>query len=240
MADRLTPILAARRLIFSSRKVFLPIPSGALVLEVGSGDSPSPRANILLDLTLENRERVGGRTVIDRPLVIGQTEKLPFRDKAFGYAIAFHVLEHIPDPNQFLSELQRVASAGYIETPSFWAENLQPLRMHRLQVGVDSDADGPFLLIRKKSQPVPDPVLARAFDLKLKQTSSLRALPPEAWVTRYYWKDKIRWRITNPEADASWELPQDDILPDDYNPRSSLRKAMIAAAGFVFGLLRHR
>jgi SAM-dependent methyltransferase len=207
------------------------------VLEVGSGDSPSPRADILLDLTLENRERVGGRTVVDRPLVIGQVEKLPFRDKAFGYVIAFHVLEHSPDPNQFLSELQRVACAGYIETPSFWAESVQPLRMHRLQVGVDSDEYGPRLLIRKKSQPVPDPELARAFDLKLKETPGLRTLPPDAWVTRYYWKDKIRWRVTNPEVDASWDLPH-AIFPGEYNPRSSLRKAMIAATGFAFGLFR--
>ena len=232
------PIVAARRLIFASRKVFLPIPRGALVLEVGSGDSPSPRANILLDLTLENRERVGGRTVVDRPLIIGEVEKLPFRDKAFGYVIAFHVLEHSADPNQFLSELQRVASAGYIETPSFWAETVQPLGMHRLQVGVDSDETGPFLVIRKKSQPVPDPELARAFDLKLKETSSLRALAPNAWVTRYYWKDKIRWRVTNPEVDVSWKLPEDALFPDDYNPRSGPRKAMIAATGFVFRLLR--
>jgi hypothetical protein len=178
--------------------------------------------------------------MVDRPLVLGQVEKLPFRDKSFGYAIAFHVLEHSQDPNQFLSELQRVASAGYIETPSFWAESVQPLSMHRLQVGIDSDEYGPFLLIKKKSQPVPDPELARAFDLKLKETSSLRALPPDAWVTRYYWTDKIRWRITNPEADVSWELPKDAIFPDAYNPRSSLRKAMIAAASFVFGLLRSR
>jgi SAM-dependent methyltransferase len=208
------------------------------VLEVGSGDSPSPRADILLDLTLENRERVGGRTVVDRPLVIGQVEKLPFRDKAFGYVIAFHVLEHSPDPDQFLSELQRVARAGYIETPSFWAESVQPLRMHRLQVGVDSDEYGPLLLIRKKSQPVPDAELARAFDLKLKEISGLRTLPPDAWVTRYYWRNQIRWRVTNPEVDASWEFSQDAIFPSDYNPRSSLRKAMIAVTGFAFGLFR--
>jgi hypothetical protein len=61
------PFLRLRRLAFAARKVLLPIPLDALVLEVGSGDSPSPHSDVLLDLTLENRERVGGRTIIDRP-----------------------------------------------------------------------------------------------------------------------------------------------------------------------------
>jgi SAM-dependent methyltransferase len=208
------------------------------VLEVGSGDSPSPRADVLLDLTLSNRERVGGRTVIDRPFAIGQVERLPFRDRAFDYAIAFHVLEHSPDPDRFLSELQRVAGAGYIETPSFWAECVQPMRMHRLQVGVELDHDGPFLLIRKKTNPLPDPELARAFDVKLKTTAALRTLAPNAWVSRYHWKNRIRWRVVNPEADASWELPPDSTFADDYNPRSRSRRAMIAATGVLFGLAR--
>ena len=216
----------------------MPIPRGARVLEVGSGDSPSPRADVLLDLTLSNRERAGGRTVVDRPFLIGEVERLPFRDKAFDYAIAFHVLEHSPEPDRFLSELQRVASAGYIETPSFWAECVQPMRMHRLQVGVEFDRDGPLLLIRKKTTPLPDPELAHAFDVKLKTTPSLRALPPDAWVSRYHWKDRIRWRVINPDTDVSWELPEDATFAEDYNPRSRPRRAMIAAASLLFGAAR--
>jgi SAM-dependent methyltransferase len=225
-------------MIFAARKVFLPIPRGARVLEVGSGDSPSPRADVLLDLTLRNRERVGGPTVIDRPFVISQVERLPFRDKAFDYVIAFHVLEHSPNPDLFLSELQRVARAGYIETPSFWAECVQPMRMHRLQVGIEFDEDGPLLLIRKKTSPVPDPELARAFDLKLKSTAALRAMPPDAWVSRYHWNGRIRWRVSNPEAEISWELSPDATFADDYNPRSYSRRAMIAATSLVFAAAR--
>ena len=116
------------------------------MLEVGSGDSPSPRSDVLLDLTLENRELVGGRTITDRPFVIGEVERLPFRDRSFDYIIAFHVLEHSSNPELFLNELQRVGRAGYIETPAFWVESVQRA-FHRLEVAMLRDHEGPYLLI---------------------------------------------------------------------------------------------
>jgi len=107
------PIVRLRQTLFAARKVRLPIAPGARVLEVGGGDSPSPRADVLVDFALEPRERQGGRIRRDdRPLVLARVEALPFRDKSFDYVIAFHVLEHSPQPEVFLSELQRVAAAG--------------------------------------------------------------------------------------------------------------------------------
>ena len=61
----------------------------------------------------------------------------------------------------FLSELQRVASSGYIETPSFWSERVLPLSVHRLEVVAIDDGRGPMLMIRKKPAPVCDPLLER-------------------------------------------------------------------------------
>ena len=134
------------------------------MLEVGAGDSPSPRSDILVDFALEARERQGGRIRRDdRPLVLARGEALPFRDKAFDYAVAFHVLEHSEHPEQFLAELQRVASAGYIETPSLWSERVRPFSFHRAEVTAFTDADGPMLVIRKKPAPAGDPLLERAF-----------------------------------------------------------------------------
>ena len=141
----------------------LPIARDALVLEVGSGDSPCPRSDVLLDLTLENHERVGGHTVVDRPFVLGTVERLPFRDKAFDYVIAFHVLEHTADPVALLGELQRVARGGYIETPSFWWERMTPLTMHRLEVGLEQVDGGTRLVINQKTEPSPDAELHGQF-----------------------------------------------------------------------------
>jgi hypothetical protein len=42
----------------------------------------------------------------------------PFADRQFDFASCTHVLEDLRDPLWVCSELQRVAKAGYIETPS--------------------------------------------------------------------------------------------------------------------------
>ena len=107
---------------WSCRRLLLPISRDALVLEVGSGGNPYPRANVLLDAYQESRERHWDALVHDRPTILSFGENLPFKDKVFDYVIAAHVLEHTPNPEKFLSELQRVGKAGYIETPDAFME----------------------------------------------------------------------------------------------------------------------
>ena len=110
---------------WSLRRIALGIPSDALVLEVGSGGNPYPRSNVLLDAYEETRERHWDALIHDRPTVLSFGENLPFKDNAFNYVIAAHVLEHTPHPEKFLAELQRVARAGFIETPDAFMERRQ-------------------------------------------------------------------------------------------------------------------
>lgn len=225
--DILGPI---RRLWFASRKLRLSVPRDALVLEVGSGDSPYPRSDVLLDLTMSNHERVGGRTVADRPLVLGLIERLPFRDKAFDFVIASHVLEHSADPCAFLGELQRVAPAGYIETPSFWVERVQPMHMHRLEVGLEVRGRDRKLLIRQKSAPVPDHVLASQFSALLVDRSGFGRLAPTVWVTQYFWEGEIKFEILNPETKIEWQPPPEVTRAGFDDPRPPLRRFLKRAA----------
>jgi hypothetical protein len=230
------PIVKLRNTIFAARKVMLPIAADARVLEVGGGDSPSPRSDFLVDFALEARERWGGKIKRDdRPLVLARGEALPFRDKSFDYVIAFHVLEHSEHPAAFLSELERVASAGYIETPSFWSECVRPFTFHRLEVAAITDADGPMLMIRKKSAPVCDPLLDKAFNEKLNQGAFV-GIDPDAWVTRFYWKDRIRYTVVNPEVESVWQV--ETTVDDGFNPRTRVRRFLIAAAARTFALRR--
>jgi SAM-dependent methyltransferase len=112
----------------------LDIPSGALVLEVGSGHRPHPRADVLTDKYLGDMER-GGRLVTDRPFVQADAQQLPFKPKVFDYVLCRHVLEHLGDPEAFFHEISRVGEAGYIETPSVIWEYLHPTRTyHRWHV----------------------------------------------------------------------------------------------------------
>jgi len=104
------------------------IPNSGKILEVGSGGSPHPKSTILCDKYLAGKERSGAKLAKDRPFVLGNGEKLPFKDNVFDYSICIHVIEHADNPALFLDELMRVSKKGYIETPSILWEEMQPWR----------------------------------------------------------------------------------------------------------------
>jgi SAM-dependent methyltransferase len=127
-----------------------------LVLDVGSGGGPNPRANVLCDkFVSDGAERHGNVLISDRPLVVGDVERLPFADKAFDYVICAHLLEHVGDPAAAIAELQRVARRGYIETPSAEWEKLAGFSFHRWLV---SHVDG-RLVFQHKRAPIEDEAL---------------------------------------------------------------------------------
>lgn len=192
---------------WSLRRLHCPVSSDALVLEVGSGGNPYARANVLLDAYEVTRERHWVPLKADRPLVLGFVESLPFKDKAFDFVIASHVLEHSSDPEKFLQELQRVSKAGYIEVPDAFMERVNPYRDHRLEITCRENA----LIIRKKSAWVEDPSVVELYEHKAKPffTGELMPRHPFAFHVRFYWQDKIAFHIENPEANASW--PADTV-----------------------------
>ncbi len=103
----------------------LTIPHSWKVLDVGSGDHPNERADVLLEREIEETEhRSGAKAVIPsgKKLVLGDATDMPFGEKEFDFVIASHIAEHIEEPEKFCSELQRVAKAGYIETPGAFSE----------------------------------------------------------------------------------------------------------------------
>ena len=109
--------LGLKKLRWSLRRLHVPVSKNALVLEVGAGGNPYPRANVMLDAMESTIERNEQNLITDRPLILGLCEELPFKDKSFDFIIASHVLEHTDDPEKFLTEIMRVGKAGYIETP---------------------------------------------------------------------------------------------------------------------------
>jgi len=184
----------------------VPVNARALVLEVGSGGNPYPRANVLLDGFEASSERIEKKLVRDRPFVFGLCEKLPFRDKVFDFVIASHVLEHTDDPDSFLSELQRVAKAGYIETPDAFFERINPYTYHRLEVAAENQK----LIIKKKTKWKNDPELVNLYDKKLKKDSTFQRyirIFPDSLYVRFYWSDSIEYQIVNPSDSANWSYP---------------------------------
>ncbi|MBN8833516.1 MAG: SAM-dependent methyltransferase [Niastella sp. SCN 39-18] len=111
----------------------LKINKSAKVLDVGGGHNPHPRANVVVDkYTDTNYHRSGDIKVLkNQQFINADGEKLPFKDHEFDYVICCHVLEHVEDPIQFLSEIFRVGKKGYIETPSLLGECLAPRESHK-------------------------------------------------------------------------------------------------------------
>ena len=197
-----------KRIKWSLRRTNIRIEDTALVLEVGSGGNPYPRSNVLLDAYEETRERFWDALVHDRPTVLSFGENLPFKDKVFDYVIAAHVLEHTPHPEKFLAELQRVARAGYIETPDAFMERINPYKDHRLEATVRDEG----LVIRKKPAWIYDEDLVELYEKRAKAIITRETIPRHAaeFHMRYFWKDKIKFTVVNPEVDATWAPPTTD------------------------------
>jgi hypothetical protein len=182
------------------RRLHVPVTSDALVLEVGSGGNPFPRANVLLDAYEVTRERNFDPLVRDRPLALGMIERLPFRDDAFDFVIACHVVEHAIDVEACLAEMQRVARAGYIECPDAFFERINPYRDHRQEI----TQRGGELRIAPKQRWIKDADVVELYEAQVKATRSwMQHLRSNAFAfhMRLFWSREdggIRYRMTEP------------------------------------------
>ena len=220
---------------WSLRRLYCPVKKDDLVLEIGSGANPYPRANVLCDAYLETAERYFTPLVYDRPTVIAFAENLPFKDDTFDFVIASHVLEHSADPQKFLGEIQRIGKAGYIETPDAFFERLCSYPMHRLEV-IEENGE---LIIYKKTAPIEDKYLNKLFGKKVS------TIFPE-WVSkypfnfhlRYYWSKEqggIKYQIINPDYKFDWNFPREEKRsPQSANFRNKLRKTIISLVRNIF------
>jgi len=80
------------------------------LLNVGCGNIPEYLGDVNVDIQEE--------TIMPNYRKADITN-LPFKDKEFGAAIAFHVIEHVDDPKAALEELRRVADRVYILVPHY-------------------------------------------------------------------------------------------------------------------------
>jgi len=156
-------------------------PQTGWVLDVGSGQAPNLRSDLIVDKYVADDFERGSPLVIDKPLVVADGHALPFAPATFAYVIASHVLEHATDrlgrvERDALQHLERVvagddrAVAGDHETV-VEAEAVDDLhRARRRAAGGHHDRDPgvgerAHALADRRTQPVPV-VHQRAVDVQ--------------------------------------------------------------------------
>jgi len=220
---------------WSLRRLYCPVKKGDLVLEVGSGGNPYFRANVLCDAYLETSERYFEPLIYDRPTILAFAENLPFKDNAFDFVIASHVLEHSANPDRFLKEIQRVGKFGYIEVPDAFFERLCSYPMHRLEI---MERNGE-LIIYKKTAPIEDRYLNELFNKKVS------AIFPK-WISkhpfdfhlRFFWSKEqggIKYQIINPNYKFDWRFPQEEkTSSQQISFRNKIKKMIISLLRNMF------
>jgi ubiquinone/menaquinone biosynthesis C-methylase UbiE len=132
------------------------------VLEIGPGSSPFHRSNAFLEIklaTLEERILQRGEIVDDpdykgRPVYYYDGGVFPFANKEFDYIICSHVIEHVDDPDLFVSEIFRVGGGrGYLEYPMITYEYLYDFDVHKLILKFDTKANN-LQYVKKRDLPL--------------------------------------------------------------------------------------
>lgn len=186
--------------LFYERRIAVPVEDDALVLDVGSGDKPSWRADVLLDRFTgpEHAGQRSGRRAarVSRPLFDADAADMPFRDNAFAYAICSNVLEHVTDPGRVAAELGRVARAGYIEVPEAASAKIVDFPSHLWWCRLEHSEEAPTLVMTAKQTPYFDAEI----DAYIERAGVRRALdnvlnrPFEHRVIQLHWEGSVRLR----------------------------------------------
>lgn len=207
----------------------LNISKNDLVLEVGSGNHPFVRADVLLDKFQYDSTRTGS-LIMDRPLVLADAGKLPFRSKSFEFVYCSHVLEHLENPKDCLEEMMRVGHRGIIITPSEGYEKIVPFRYHRWFVSLKNDK----LILEQKPRAIFDPAIAQVWQ-GCKSISTFWKFYDkniENFSVIYHWQEKIEYEIYfSTEIDSqSFETPVYEQITEE-GLKSKLKNKTLSLIG---------
>jgi len=172
----------------------------AKVLEIGSGSSPWPRSDVLVDrFYIDDSGQRGGTEIYRdrRPLIIASGEFLPFIDNAFDFVYCSHVIEHAEDIIAFLNEISRVGRAGYLECPNPVLECILDQSQHNWYITKTHNK----LLIHPKTLNNNIKVLFSRFYLHIMRDHFLIGNYFDMFTVRLEWQNSIEYEMC-PEVEG--------------------------------------
>lgn len=203
---------------FLKRRVFIKnIKPTDLVLDIGSGDKPHWRADVVVDKYLkDNQQRCSGPILLDgkRLFVEADVEKLPFKNKVFDFVFCSHLLEHVEHPDKAIEEIVRVGKSGYLEVPLAGFDILKPFPSHLWQCDLE---EGRLIFLRREAE--------ESLYLKSLRKFSQRYFHSPLWqyffaknldfiFISFCWKDKIEYRVLTRTKNPYFYSP-----PEKFSPR---------------------
>ena len=242
MAERIEVVSVLSQLrLFAERRLHVPVDDDALVLDVGSGDKPSWRADVLLDRYVDAThagQRSGtGSARVSRPLFDADAADMPFADGAFDYTICSNLLEHVPDPGAVVEELMRVSRAGYIEVPEAASAKIVDFASHVWLIRLETGTGPPTLVFEPKSSRWADPEIASYFARTGLEDKVAAVLDSrfEDRVIMLHWRDRLAYRV---EGAVPPEFMQQALAQPGHT--KDLRARVIAGATDVVTWRRQR
>jgi len=222
----------------------LSVKSSDRVLEVGGGHNPHPRSNVVVDKYVDTNYHRSDNIKFykNQEFMAADGENLPFKDKEFDYVICNHVLEHVENPQRFLSEQSRVAKKGYLEVPSLIGEHLYPKKSHRwviLEIG------GKLVMMEKTKIGFNTScdfgnLFQEYFPKNSVGFKIMQRTHPNMETVRIEWQDSIEC-IVNPDDPelvkyftAPWELER----VNEFMPNRSLSSEMWSSTVAFFDILK--
>jgi ubiquinone/menaquinone biosynthesis C-methylase UbiE len=215
----------------------------ALVLDVGSGHNPHPRANVIADKFIDtNYHRADNIKVLkNQRFVEADGQSLPFSDNEFDYVICCHVVEHVDDPARFLTELSRVGKQGYLEAPSLLGEYLIPKESHQWVI---LDIDNRLIFVNKKrlgfatshdfGELFLDYLPKSSIGFKIMQRTH-----PQIFTVNYEWRDSIEFEIEPSDEDLKKYFTKiwDRSMFERIVPKKTLGQELIRSTGAMLDII---
>lgn len=224
---------------FKRRRIDIPVGRDAIVLDVGSGDKPHWRADVLLERFIDDShggQRSGAaRARVDRPTFEADAAAMPFADKVFDYVICSHVLEHVERPDLVVAEMVRVAKAGYIEVPEAASAKIVDFPSHLWWVTYEDNA----LVFTAKSTPYFDADIDRYLDVSgMRQAvADLLDRHLDHRVIELRWNNQLQARVVGEPSPTLVTMSHD---PSVQHRSGQALAARLLTAVFTFWRRRHR